>query len=132
MNQPTNFSRKSPARLLNAWRHVVAVLLIGAGLSGCGGGESTVENPNISTNSVATIYTGPAPATADVQSFRINVWDNLKDANRCGSCHGAGGQVPQFVRQDDHGIVSRASILRAHGAGFGREACVVPAERNHV
>ena len=46
-------------------------------------------------------YTGPAPATADVQSFRINLWDNIKANNRCGGCHNATGQTPRFARNDD-------------------------------
>ncbi len=47
----------------------------------------------------AANYSGPAPATADVQSFKTNVWDNLLD--RCGNCHGTDGQSPTFVRNDD-------------------------------
>ena len=50
---------------------VVALLL-----GGCGGGASTVENPVTST-APQSAYNGPAPSTADVQAFKINVWDNL-------------------------------------------------------
>ena len=90
---------------------VVALLL-----GGCGGGAKTVENPVTSTAPQAA-YSGPAPSTADVQAFKINVWDNLKASNRCGQCHVAGGQAPQFVRQDDinlayaaaNGVVNLAS-----------------------
>ncbi len=90
---------------------VVALLL-----AGCGGGASTVENPVTSTAPQAA-YSGPAPSTADVQAFKINVWDNLKASNRCGQCHVGGGQAPQFVRQDDinlayaaaNGVVNLAS-----------------------
>jgi hypothetical protein len=85
-------------------------------LAGCGGGAETVENP-VTTGGSAPTYSGPPPATADVQSFKINVWDNLKATNRCGQCHTEGGQAPQFVRQDDinlayaaaNGIVTLAS-----------------------
>jgi hypothetical protein len=85
-------------------------------LAGCGGGADTTENP-VTTGGTPPAYNGPAPATADVQSFKINVWDNLKASNRCGQCHVAGGQAPQFVRQDDinlayaaaNGIVNLAS-----------------------
>ena len=90
---------------------VVALLL-----GGCGGGAKTVENP-VTTSAPQAAYSGPAPATADVQAFKINVWDNLKAGNRCGQCHVAGGQAPQFVRQDDinlayaaaNGVVNLAS-----------------------
>jgi mono/diheme cytochrome c family protein len=76
-----------------------AVLLAGAMLSACGG-ESTVENPVTSTTTTSN-YTGPAASTADVQAFRLNVWENLNKQNRCGACHGTGGQSPTFVRMDD-------------------------------
>src|SRR5690606_2787848 len=46
-------------------------------------------------------YTGPAPANADIQAFRINLWENIRGGNRCGNCHGAGGQAPTFARSDD-------------------------------
>jgi len=90
----------------------VVALLIG----GCGGGAKTVENP-VTTSAPQAAYSGPAPATADVQAFKINVWDNLKATNRCGQCHVGGGQAPQFVRQDDinlayaaaNGVVNLAS-----------------------
>ena len=78
----------------------LAILPLAMSVAGCGGGASTEELPL--TNSTTTnSYTGPAPATADVQAFKLNVWDNLKATNRCGGCHVAGGQTPMFVRQDD-------------------------------
>jgi hypothetical protein len=65
------------------------------------GGEDTQRNP-VTTNSAARVnYAGPAAATTDVQAFRLNVWENLNDQNRCGACHGSGGQSPDFVRMDD-------------------------------
>jgi hypothetical protein len=69
-------------------------------LTACSGGAPTTQNPNTSDPTVAG-YAGPAPATADVQAFKINLWDNIKDANRCGNCHKAGGQSPMFARSDD-------------------------------
>ena len=77
-------------------------------LAGCGGGADTVENPVTSVGTPAT-YSGPPPATADVQSFKINLWDNLKATNRCGQCHTEGGQAPQFVRQDDINLAYAAA-----------------------
>jgi len=102
----------SRSRVIRAAASGVAVLLLG----GCGGGAKTVENP-VTTSAPQAAYSGPAPSTADVQAFKINVWDNLKATNRCGQCHVAGGQAPQFVRQDDinlayaaaNGIVNLAS-----------------------
>jgi hypothetical protein len=70
-------------------------------LAGCSsGGAPTVENPVVVAPDVPT-YTGPAASNADVQAFRINLWENIKGNNRCGSCHGAGGQTPTFARNDD-------------------------------
>ncbi|AFU99595.1 LamG domain-containing protein [Simiduia agarivorans] len=77
-----------------------------AAIVACGGGSGaqTIENnnPNQGNNGGGGFtYTGPAPATDDVQSFKINVWDNLVADDRCGACHIDGGQSPQFVRRDD-------------------------------
>jgi len=86
----------------------LAVAVCALALSACGGGAETVENPVTSGGSAPT-YSGPAPATADVQAFKINVWDNLKAGNRCGQCHVSGGQAPQFVRQDDVNLAYSAA-----------------------
>ncbi len=80
----------------------LAVMLLGLTvLQGCGSGSgaATSENPVTATASVSN-YTGPAPSTADVQAFKLNLWDNLVANNRCGSCHN-GDQNPRFVRSDD-------------------------------
>ncbi|MDH4310643.1 MAG: LamG domain-containing protein [Gammaproteobacteria bacterium] len=86
----------------------LAVAVCGLALGACGGGAKTTENPITSGGSAPT-YSGPAPATADVQAFKINVWDNLKAGNRCGQCHVSGGQAPQFVRQDDVNLAYAAA-----------------------
>ena len=91
----------SPARAL-------ATLGLLALLAGCGGGADTVQNP-VTSGGTPVSYSGPPPATADVQSFKLNVWDNLKANNRCGQCHGAGGQVPLFVRADDINLAYAAA-----------------------
>lgn len=90
------------------WQRFVLVCLVTLGLTACGGGEKTTETPITSGTEISS-YGGPAPATADVQSFRINVWENLKANNRCGSCHGAGGQSPGFVRLDDVNLAYAAA-----------------------
>lgn len=70
-------------------------------LSGCGGGAATTENPVTTPPTSGPTYSGPPPATADIQAFRINFWENVRATNRCGNCHNAGGQSPQFARSDD-------------------------------
>jgi len=79
----------------------ISAALAAAVLAGCSsGGAPTTENP-ITQAPPVTDYIGPASANADVQAFRINLWENIKANNRCGSCHNAGGQTPQFARNDN-------------------------------
>lgn len=80
----------------------VLVLML-AGLTGCGG-EATEALPNTGTPPPNSNYSGPPPATDDVQNFKRTVWDNLVASNRCGTCHNVGGQVPTFVHEGDINI----------------------------
>ena len=78
-----------------------SALAFAAVLTACsGGGAPTTANPVTSAPPVAD-YTGPAPQNADVQAFKLNLWENIKASNRCGGCHTANGQSPQFARNDD-------------------------------
>ncbi len=78
-------------------------------LAGCSsGGAPTTENPVTQAPPVAA-YIGPAAADADVQAFRINLWENIKANNRCGACHNAGGQTPMFARNDDVNLAYQAA-----------------------
>jgi mono/diheme cytochrome c family protein len=77
------------------------LLMLGVFLLTACGGESTTSNPATGNTLTSTNYAGIAPATADIQLFKLNVWDNLMADNRCGACHGTGGQSPSFVRSDD-------------------------------
>ena len=73
-------------------------------LSACGGGGApTTATPAAAPTSSANAYTGPAPATADVQAFEVNFWNNVRVQNRCGQCHNATtpAQMPNFARSDD-------------------------------
>jgi hypothetical protein len=77
--------------------------LAAAALNACGGGTATAPTvPSAPTSSVNS-YAGPAPATADVQAFAVNFWNNVRVANRCGQCHNATtpAQMPNFARSDD-------------------------------
>jgi hypothetical protein len=69
-------------------------------LAACSGGAPTSVNPVTSAPTVSD-YNGPAPSTADVQSFRINLWENIKASNRCGGCHNPTGETLKFARADD-------------------------------
>ncbi len=85
---------------LPARAHLVVALVAAAALAGCSSGADVEENP-VTSVAPTPDYTGPAPATDDVQSFKIEVWDNVRTDNRCGACHGTGGQAPTFARTDD-------------------------------
>jgi mono/diheme cytochrome c family protein len=81
---------------------LAAIAILGAlALAGCGGGADTTQNPVTGGPSAGPTYVGPAPATADIQAFRIEFWENVRGTNRCGNCHNAGGQMPNFARSDD-------------------------------
>ena len=85
-------------------RLVAGLVLAGSlALAACGGGAATTANETITTATSSAAYTGPAPATADVQAFELNLWQNIRGQNRCGACHNATqpAQMPNFARSDD-------------------------------
>ncbi|MFQ3251445.1 MAG: hypothetical protein ACI9O6_003295 [Glaciecola sp.] len=78
----------------------IAVLL----LASCGGGSDAVVEPTPLPPPVqqpVVNYSGPAPATTDVQNFKLAVWDNIAKPDRCGACHVQDQQSPPFARFDD-------------------------------
>ena len=82
----------------------IALLAATFALSACGGGGAPTEATGAQApSSSADAYTGPAPATKDVQSFSVNFWANVRVQNRCGQCHNATSpaQMPNFARSDD-------------------------------
>jgi hypothetical protein len=97
---------------VNRIRNVLPTLAVCLGLlalAACSGGASTTQNPN-TANDVAAAYTGPAPASADVQSFKVNLWQNINGSDRCGACHHANGQSPMFARSDDVNQAYQAAL----------------------
>jgi len=79
-------------------------------LAGCSGGAGTQQNPDTNGVAQASSYNGPAPQSADVQAFKNNLWVNIAVSNRCGGCHKAGGQSPQFARSDDVNLAYQAAV----------------------
>jgi hypothetical protein len=98
MPPSTAWVSEGDTKVKSATQLVLAALAVV--LTACSGGAPTKQNPNATDPTVAS-YAGPAPASADVQAFKINLWENIKDSNRCGNCHKAGGQAPMFARGDD-------------------------------
>ncbi len=86
-------------------KKVIGPALVLAVLTGCSGGsgEDVQQNPPPPADGGETgiVYNGPSPSTDDVQNFRLNLWDNIARADRCGGCHVVGGQQPTFARADD-------------------------------
>jgi cytochrome c553 len=100
----------TPGTLARAAR---ALTLAGlALLSACsaGGPATTVNQLSTPPTNSADNYTGPPPANADVQAFKLSFWTNVTPSNRCGGCHHAGGQSPQFARTDDVNLAYQAAL----------------------
>ncbi len=90
-------------------RNPAAALIAAFVISACGGGAPTTENPVTSVTPPSS-YQGPPPATADVQAFKLNVWDNVQSSNRCGGCHNESfNQNPLFARHDDVNLAYEAA-----------------------
>jgi Concanavalin A-like lectin/glucanases superfamily len=106
MNSVATSNSLAPIAVLRSLRSLFAALTVVAAsalLAGCGAGSApTAVNPAASgpTQSVQS-YAGPAPVSADVQAFVVNLWNNVKDQDRCGACHIQGNQSPMFARSDD-------------------------------
>src|SRR6185503_7729482 len=90
----------------------VSFALAALALSACSGGSGAdvEETPGTPNTGPQANYNGPAPSTADVQAFKLNLWDNIQATNRCGTCHSeTGGQTPMFARHDDINLAYSAA-----------------------
>src|SRR5215467_3484623 len=99
-------------RIFAGARALAAAAAFAAALAGCSGGSGpAVEQlPGGGGTQTTQSYNGPAPNTPDVQSFKINLWDNIRPMNRCGTCHSVeGGQTPMFARSDDVNLAYAAA-----------------------
>ena len=122
-------NRFSQTAIISAARLVVAATLLI--IAGCGGGADTEALPQLNLPT-ATNYTGPAPATADVQAFMINLWDNVARPDRCGGCHSdTGGQAPMFARTDDVNLAYDAALSLVDLGSPGDSRLVVKVAGGH-
>ena len=81
-------------------------------LQGCGGsssGADVTQNAPAQNGGQSSNYSGPAAQTADINAFKVNVWDNLARADRCGNCHVQSQQAPSFARNDDINLAYTAA-----------------------
>ena len=102
----SRLTRLSPRKLLQ-----LAALLPVAILAACsaGGPATTVNQPTSNSTSTANAYTGPAAGNADIQAFKVSLWEQVRQPNRCGGCHHEGGQSPMFARSDDVNLAFQAA-----------------------
>jgi Concanavalin A-like lectin/glucanases superfamily len=95
---------------VRALKAAAVVALITTVVACSAGGPATqVNQPTTGSTSSANQYTGPAASNADVQSFKINLWENIRVQSRCGGCHHEGGQAPMFARSDDVNLAYQAA-----------------------
>jgi hypothetical protein len=95
------------------------------------GGPSTVVNQPTSNNTQLNAYNGPTPQNADTQAFEVNFWNNVRPTNRCGGCHYAGGQSPQFARSDDVNKAYAAALPEVNMTNPAQSAFVVQVGGGH-
>ena len=69
-------------------------------LNACGGGD-VETNPPEQQDPQKTEYTGPPPATEDIQKYKTFLWDNISTADKCGTCHTEGEQAPYFASRNN-------------------------------
>jgi hypothetical protein len=86
--------------------YTLAVAGLLALATGCSSGSGATSKQNIppvrdETSDPGVVYNGPSPDTADVQNFKVSLWENLVGEAKCGNCHGTNGQIPAFARSDD-------------------------------
>lgn len=91
---------------LSCLKGMLVVMSVAVVTVGCtdGSGKTSATNmprPPRDDTGTGVQYNGPSPATADVQNFKVNLWDNIAESGRCGGCHGSDGQAPSFARSDN-------------------------------
>jgi len=83
------------------WLLLSGLLQSCSGGSGGGGSERAVD-PIQDLGSTEFVYNGAAPASDDIQNFKVSFYDFLAGNDRCGECHTPGGQgTTHFVNQDN-------------------------------
>jgi Concanavalin A-like lectin/glucanases superfamily len=106
-------------------------LLLVLALAGCGpSGPSTQVNQPTGTAATSN-YTGPAPRDADVQAFKVALWQNVRSSDRCGGCHYAGGQSPMFARSDDVNLAYQAALPLVNSSQPGQSEFVLKVGSGH-
>ncbi len=103
MSNRNSKHRANGADSFKLLRALSVSLVVSTLVAACGGGAGT-EALAPSTLPGNSDYTGPPPATADVQAFMVELWSNTREGGTasCGDCHTPGGPgVGLFARSDD-------------------------------
>lgn len=81
----------------------MALLVLQGCSSGSGGGGSDrAVDLSQDVGSADFVYNGPAPASEEIQNFKVSFYDPLSGNDRCGECHTPGGTgTTQFTDQSD-------------------------------
>lgn len=112
-------------------RTAVGGLLLALAVAACGpSGPATQVNQPTGTATVSN-YTGPAPSSKDVQAFQVSLWNNVRSSDRCGGCHYAGGQSPQFARSDDVNLAYQAALPLVNTSQPGESTLVLQVGGGH-
>ena len=73
-----------------------------SGGTGGGGSDRQVDLGTQSNNPAGFVYDGPAPASQEIQDFKVAFYDALAGNDRCGECHTPGKSgTTHFVDQGD-------------------------------
>lgn len=89
-------------RCFYSFKITLALLLLLQGCSSGSGGGGSDREVDTSVQALASdfLYSGPPPATEEIQNFKVAFYDALADNNRCGECHTPGKSgTPAFVNQ---------------------------------
>jgi hypothetical protein len=123
--------RLEPIASTSPLRTAAIGVLLAAVLAGCGpSGPATQVNQPTGTAATSN-YTGPAPSSKDVQAFEVSLWNNVRSQDRCGGCHYAGGQSPQFARSDDVNLAYQAALPLVNTSQPGQSTLVQQVAGGH-
>jgi hypothetical protein len=90
---------------------IMGTLLLSACGGGSGGSNNSKPAPPAQPGGNTFVYSGPAPANADIQRFQTAFYNNLVGDDRCGTCHTRGGQgKTAFVDRTDVNAAYNAAL----------------------
>ena len=98
-----NFAQ-TPGVAYQVWTTIrlASVFSISLILTACGDNPSVEGNstPANSSTAIGIVYTGEAPLTDEVTTFKTEFWNKLAGDDKCGQCHTNGGAASSFAFVD--------------------------------